>query len=151
MSLFSFVHNQSTVILFRHCNFLYSCILFITIFLLSGTVCCSSVRVVNYTARHDGNRLLHFMVVAILDPATPGVQSSAVLAMAQLLSVGDDAARARYKGLFLQSAAALEAQVVLSHNMLAELAAVHMPTHQCLRWTLTVTFSSHMSRNFMIS
>ena len=25
--------------------------------LISGTVCCSSIRVATYTARHDGNRL----------------------------------------------------------------------------------------------
>lgn len=90
------------------------------------------------------------MIAAILDPATPAVHTSALLATAQLLRVGDDAARARYQGLFLEAAAALEPKLVISPYMLAELAAVQMPTHQCVRWTLTVTFSSLISRNFRI-
>ena len=78
-------------------------------------------------------------MAALLEPATPAVQASAEMAMAQLLSLGDDASKTRYQGLFLEAAVAHERDLVLGYDMLAELAAPQMLENQCKRWTLTVS------------
>lgn len=77
-------------------------------------------------------------MAALLEPASPEVRASAQVTIAQLLSVGDEATKARYQGLFLEAAAAYHLDLELGSDMLAELSAAQLPGNQCRRWTLTV-------------